>query len=311
VQVHTYRVPSEPDQPHWRFLCSDLHLGSPNVAVKRLKGDLDLARQANARIWINGDVFDAISRTDKRSDAAVLVPELRGKKDLLQSTVVYAAGILEPYADLIDWIGIGNHEETWVKWHEFDPVAGLIGSLNSTLARQGSAHQIRHGGICGWVRTWFDVAFGTAACPAAHTTYYFHGAGGDSPVTLGTIDMNRKEVAFHCDLLWFGHKHNRLVKDSVQLELSQTGIVRERHRKAIQTGSYYRNYAQQGQANALDYSYAESHHAAPKSLGGRFLVLTPVRGYVAREGRRSRSSLIHVRMDDASRPIAHTPLGAA
>jgi hypothetical protein len=302
VQVHTYRVPSEPDQTHWRFLCSDLHLGSPNVSLKKLRTDLDLARKGHARIWINGDVFDAISRTDKRSDAAVVVKELRGCKDLLRDTVKYAAGILEPYASLIDFIGIGNHEETWVKWHEFDPVAALIESLNATLAAQGEAHRIRHGGICGWVRTCFDLSFGTATCVAHHTTYYFHGAGGDSPVTLGTIDMNRKETQFNADLIWFGHKHNRLVKDSVILDLSTRGIVRAKERKAIQTGSYYRSYTTQTQANPLDYAYPESKHAAPKPLGGRFLALTPTRQCVPREGKTSRSSMFAVEMDDTSRP---------
>ena len=277
MQVHLLRLPSEVGKTHWRFCCSDLHLGSPNVDVRRIKTDLDTAKRIGARVLINGDVFDAIGRHDKRSDAATLVKELRASKDLLRDTVAYARGVLGPYADIIDVIGIGNHEETWVKYNEFDPVAALIDALNSTLREQGSEHQIRHGGICGYVVTRFTFPSNVGKnASARHTLFYHHGSGGDAPVTKGMIDFSRK-MFFVADAVTVGHRHSRFFDDDAYIFVSESGLLTFRERKSLQTGSYYRNYLQTKQSNPLDYSYAESKAHRPKPVGGLFLALTPER----------------------------------
>lgn len=273
MQVTTSRQTVARDgQVLWRLLASDLHLGSPNADLRRLRRDLDAARGRDARILINGDVFDAIDHRDKRSGPNVLVPELRGKADFVPALARYAAKILAPYADLIEIIGVGNHEFKLIKWNAVDPVGLLIGELNRGLAESGSAHRVRHGGNNGYWRTVVDDG---GKGRWTHDLYYFHGAGGDAPVTKGTIDVNRKGVCFDYDCITFGHKHNKMFVDDVVLSLSSRGVLFERERKAVQTGSYYRNYSQR--EDPLDVSYAEEFHAAAKPLGGMFLALIPER----------------------------------
>ena len=269
--ITTTETVSKPEQVFWRYLMSDLHLGSPSVDLKRLKRDLDAAAARGAKILINGDVFDAIDNKDKRSTPSVLVPELQGKVDLINAVVSYAADILTPYARHIEIIGIGNHEFKWIKWNSVDPVTLLIEKLNARLAESGSSHRISHGGNNGYWRSSF-VCEGGGVC--RHDLYYFHGSGGDSPVSKGTIDAYRKSVQFEYDCVTFGHKHNKLFVDDAVMYLSPNGHVRTRERKAIQTGSYYRNYAC---GSPLSVSYAEEFHHAPKPLGGVFLGLMPRR----------------------------------
>lgn len=266
------------NQPHWRFICSDLHIESPNFDENRLLRDLSAARRVNARILVNGDLFDAICPKDKRWTPTCVRKSLRGKDDIFEACTDYAAKIFEPYCDLIDVIGIGNHERTWIKWHYADPVAAVIKKLNDTLKAQKNKHRIAHGGVAGYILTRFVLPNANTGHKNTiqHKLLYFHGAGGESPVTKGTIDINRKAANFEYDCVTFGHKHNRLFVDDVVLCVSNSGRLRYRETKAIPTGSYVKNWIKTPQETPLSYNYSEDWAAPPKPLGGMFLSITPV-----------------------------------
>jgi hypothetical protein len=278
MQVHIFRVPSELDQPYRRLLMSDLHYGHPNVDKKRIRSDLDAARNVGARVFINGDVFDAIGKKDKRYAKSQQDAALRDQDDMTRAVVKLAATELEPYADLIDVIGVGNHEEAFIRHCDTDLVGLLIDRLNATLAGQGSEHRIRHGGIAGFVRTKFLFSRPNVHdSSVSHDLLYHHGTGGDAPVTKGAIDANRRLTNYDYDAYTFGHKHNKTEGEDTFMFLSRNGRIRHRERIYIQTGSYLWNYKRTTQANPLGYSYAESGQHAPKPLGGKFLVLKPTR----------------------------------
>ena len=285
MQVHRFVIPTENRSIHWRFICSDLHIGSVNFDARRWQADMAEAVKVGARVLVNGDVFDAIDFRDKRFDPSVLVPELKGEKDLQGAVVRLAYEYFRPYAGFIDVLGIGNHEEKWINWNASDPVARLIERLNADLQANSLEHRIRHGGVSGFIRSAFR--FGErdekGRVPGTkHDLLYFHGSGGDSPVTRGSINMYRKEHQFSFDAVTMGHDHNRGFIDSVEIGLSPRGHLVPRERKCIRTGSYYQNYKRTTQTNPLDYSYAERFHASPKPLGGMFLRLRPVREHVGK-----------------------------
>lgn len=263
--VHNQTVKCLIGQPTYRYLMSDLHLGSPNADHDRITADLAAAQEVGARVLINGDVFDSIGPKDKRYEANCLHPRLRGRKDLEAAVVELAEEILAPYAGSIDVIGIGNHEEAWIKYGYSDPVARLIDRLN-----QGYNSQIKHGSFWGYVNTTFEVLDRVAR----HKLLYYHGTGGDSPVTKGTIDFHRVGRNRRYDCLTFGHKHNISIVGEHILDVTPGGRIHERLQLNLQTGSYYRNYSQI-EGDPLDYSYAESKAHPPKPLGGLFLVLRP------------------------------------
>ena len=254
------------------FLCSDLHLGHIACDVKRLRAELDQAVKLGANIFVNGDVFDAVTTGDKRYAPGQVVREISEAKDAYTATIQYGAKILQPYAENIRVIGVGNHETAWIKYRQSDPVRGLIDLLNTN--RQHSK-PITHGGISGYITTYLDLldATGTKAKAFRHRLLYHHGTGGDSPVTQGTIDMNRKAVRYGYDCYTFGHKHNKLVMDDIFTDVDSAGNITFSHRKHIQTGSYFRNIMQTSQANPLDFTYAEESQHSAKPFGGAFLIL--------------------------------------
>jgi hypothetical protein len=269
VIVHQFRVKSEVRQPHYRLLMSDLHLGSPNADHDEIISDLEAAKSVGARVLINGDVFDAIGPTDRRYSLGDLHPDVAGKKDLARAIVDLAFDLLQPYRKLIDVIGIGNHEEAWIKYNHGDPVRTLIDRLNAEEGPQ----KVRHGGFWGYINTTYQIADERAR--PRHKLLYLHGAGGDSPVTKGTIDFNRKGRNWDYDALTFGHKHNKVLSEEAVMDLSRKGKVFVKNQLNLQTGSYYQNYRQLPEAEPLDYSYAESKTHPPKPFGGLFLIMRP------------------------------------
>jgi hypothetical protein len=254
-------------QPFFRFLMSDLHLGSVNSDHDEIIHDLDRAKTVGARVLINGDVFDAIGPKDRRFDLTVLHPSVQRKKDLAAAIVDMAFELLAPYASIIDIIGIGNHEESWVAYCNNDPVRQLIDRLN------GAGGRIKHGSFWGYIRTSFRID-GYRNRPR-HKLLYLHGTGGDSPVTKGTIDFNRKGRNWVYDALTFGHKHNLVCSADQMADVSDRGRYAEKRQLNLQTGSYYRNYRELDDDTVLDQSYAARSAHPPKPMGGIFLIMRP------------------------------------
>lgn len=258
---------AELNQPFFRLLCSDFHLGSACADHDAIIAQLQQAKDIDARILINGDVFDAIGPKDRRFDLTTLHPTLRSQKDLAKGMIQLAVDILMPYKDQIDLIGIGNHEESWVTYGYNDPVRRVIEELN----REGG--KVKHGSFWGYVKTSFVVP-GFRRRPQ-HKLLYLHGTGGDSPVTKGTIDFNRKGRNWVYDTLTFGHKHNVVCAVDQIADVSPAGKYTERKQLNLQTGSYYRNYRQLKDDEVLDQSYAARSGHPPKPIGGVFLCLRP------------------------------------
>lgn len=266
--VHKITETAELGQPFWRFLCSDLHLGSVNADHDLIVRQLAMAKKAGARVIINGDLFDAIGPMDRRFDLTTLHTAVCRSKDLAKAIVDMALEILMPFKDCIDIIGIGNHEESWIKYGYNDPVRRVL----EEMARGGG--KAVHGSFWGYIRTSFNVV-GCRRRPV-HKLLYLHGTGGDSPVTKGTIDFNRKGRNWVYDCLTFGHKHNLVCSADQMADISSKGTYTERLQLNLQTGSYYRNYRQLTDAEVLDQSYAARSGHPPKPLGGVFLCMRPM-----------------------------------
>jgi hypothetical protein len=259
---------AELNQPFIRLLMSDLHIGSINSDHDAIVSDLQRAKDIGARVLVNGDVFDAIGPKDKRYDLVTLHPSVARAKDLAKAIVDMAKEILSPFASIIDVMGIGNHEEAWINYNHSDPVRRLIEELNKDGGR------IVHGSFWGYINTHFQVLGYRKR--AKHKLLYLHGTGGDSPVTKGTIDFNRKGRSWQYDTLTFGHKHNIVCSVEQIGDVSDRGRYSERRQLNLQTGSYYRNYRQLTDAECLDYSYAARGGHPPKPIGGLFLTVRPV-----------------------------------
>lgn len=272
MQSHVFRFPARCGQPVRWFLCSDLHLGHVGTDVARIKQELQRAADLKARILINGDVFDAVTCGDKRFTPGQTIRRIAEARDALKATVDYGYEILAPYREFIDVIGIGNHEETWIKYRQSDPVSYLCERLSDP------GHRVRHGGIAGYVVSLLDVPSGEGKpLTLSHYIRYHHGSGGDAPVTGGLIAANRGMVGWHADCHTQGHRHNALVREYAVGMCRPNGRIVHKQCLAVMTASYLNNYPAGSQKRPLDVTYAESSDHPPKPMGGVFVYMTPTR----------------------------------
>jgi hypothetical protein len=252
-------------------LMSDLHFGAPNVDYERMREDLEGAKQHGDRILLDGDVFDMILPGDmKRYVPEALDPRLQGRSEIINRVIDFGFEFLRPYAPLIDLMATGNHEESVQKYHHFDPVQALVYRLN-----QLPGTDIHYGGICGFMDYQVKVpwAKGRSGTRWRYLIYYHHGAGGAALVTKGMIEFNRMETWLDCDLIWIGHKHNRILDATTKrVTLSANGHILERPFRAVMTGGYFTTgedtHASYMGGEPRKVNYAEWKNLPPQDTGG-------------------------------------------
>lgn len=254
----------------WRYLASDLHVDHAGFDHPRMKADFDEAVAADARIYIAGDVFDAILPADKKRFTASGQRERRD--DVVNAMVDRAVEVLAPYADHIDMIAIGNHETSLIKHNGVDPVSLLLRDLNrvrkpETVERWG---RIRHGGYQGFLRLRFERDGG--ANVKTYTIFYNHGQGGSAEVTKGGIDLARRSY-ISADLVWMGHKHTKIAElMDPEVGLDQANRLYVREKRGIITGCYIKPYSQYDiEADGYRLSFGAERMRVPQAQGGAML----------------------------------------
>lgn len=275
VTTRTETADTDGSGRRYILLTSDWHVGSAEFDRRSLVRELDEAREKQARILINGDVFDAILPGDrKRYTSSALSKEMQGRNDILNAAINLAANLIDPYADLVDVIGVGNHETAVEKIHSLDLVSILVGELH----RRGH-HHIQHGGYEGYYRLRLqpDRKGTRSGTTLTYTIRRHHGFGGASPAT-GNIGPLRKTAAWtpDADVVWLGHKHQRQVDASQMRErITASGEVREDPVLLVATGSYLKTRHQQSAADVIENgrrgNYAADSGCPPLQTGGVML----------------------------------------
>ena len=247
-------------------LLSDLHFGASSMCKLALKYDLDRMAEAECRIAINGDVFDFILPSDmKRFDLDALDRELlqQGVKPI-DAAIEMAYEFLKPYAHLIEFIGIGNHEAHVSKRHHIDVMSILLYRLN-----QLSNVNVKAGGWCGY----WNISLIRQSCRTGFTMYRHHGAGGAAPVTKGIIDFQRMMSWLgDVDGIWIGHKHNKFVDLATKMHYNPVkNTSKSKQVTCVMTGSYLSTY---GTEEGTAPSYAQAWNLSPQQMGGVILELS-------------------------------------
>jgi len=240
-------------------LISDTHIGASSFDEELLVYELDRARANKDRIQVNGDVFDLILPSDRRRYRPDAIhPRLQGRADIVNAAVDWAVEIFKPYADLIDVIGIGNHESACESHSATDPVLALIKAL--------SPRRIDHGGYCGL--TIYDLPDGKTL-----TFFRHHGWGKGGSLSKSVTDWNQMLWIEGADVLWLGHLHTRLTAHLVKMVIPATGcepILRDV--RLVRTGSYLHTYRGQSQsdlqAHGRKANYASDAGLPCYGLGG-------------------------------------------
>jgi hypothetical protein len=216
------------DNPFYLGLMSDWHLGSDYTDYGRLKEELDILKEKNARIHVNSDVFDCIFPRDFRFMPSVPVPEIRGDDYMADATIDYASNFLEPYADNIDVLSMGNHEYSLASH----------GASTNMIARLINRYpHIRQGEYQGYLTYRFKYPKGGGVKDL--TTFWSHGKSGNTPVTKGVIDYSRWSADIEgFDILTSGHNHEKFALPHDCFRKDGVGNPARRNQKWVKTGSY-------------------------------------------------------------------------
>jgi len=257
---------------HQQVLClmSDLHLDASDHDRALLIADLEHARALNARVSINGDIFDAILPSDRKRHHPAVMAAAPDRDDLLNQIVEYAVNVLAPYADLIDVISPGNHERSVLKHHHIDIVSMLVYALNQHLPE--GAQRIHQGSYRGFQRYVFKGG-GTSKFSRSFTFFRHHGRGGGAPVTGGAIDLNRIRQDFDADLYWMGHKHQNIGRGFTRISMSTRDKIQVRKQRAVMSEGYKRQFADEDPGADGDIGdYGETFYAVSEQ-GAQWVLL--------------------------------------
>lgn len=249
---------------HTFLLISDAHWDNPYCLREQLKCDLDKARHKGARILINGDFFCLMQgKYDPRRSKKNIRPE-HNKANYLDAVIEDAVEWWSPYADLIDFIGYGNHETAIIKNCETDPLQRFVDLLNFK-----NKTNVQVGGYGGWYIVKFNrTSGGTLGTRGSYKIKYHHGWGGGGPVTKGTIQNNRLQTYVEgADMFWMGHVHEDYELTYTLETLNQRFEVKHKEILHVRTPSYKEEYED---------GYGDFHverGRPPKPVGGRWLDL--------------------------------------
>lgn len=241
------------------FVTSDLHIDSVYCDRDYLISDLKDAVSKNAKIVILGDLFDAMQgRFDPRRNMDELRPEYR-RSDYYDFVIADVAKILEPFAKNIMLIADGNHELSVLK----NAGTSLIDRLIERFSIMG--YPIHKGGYGGWIRFMSEV---NGVPQGSIKLKYFHGAGGEAPVTRGAIQTNRQAVYLpDAEIVINGHSHNQLYIPIARERLSNKGNLYFDIQHHIRTPGYKQAYADGSTG------WEVTRGGVPKPLGGVYITL--------------------------------------
>lgn len=247
----------------WLFGSSDNHFDSVQCNRDLLRAHFEEAMERRAWIFIFGDWFDAMQgRFDPRRSMDELRPEYR-RSDYYDYVVADAGRFLKPYAKNILLFSKGNHENSVLKNANTDMISRLAYVLNHEYGGN-----VLTGGYGGWIRMLFSMGE-AAGHRVSLNAKYFHGSGGEAPVTRGAIQTNRQAVYLpDANLVINGHSHNAYYIPIERERISAQGVQYFDTQHHLRIPGYKQGYAD-GQAG-----WEVERGGVPKPLGSWFVRLT-------------------------------------
>ena len=265
VHVYNYALTSLKTPIKVLFI-PDIHFDNPKCRRDLLKKDLDEALEIGARVVIPGDLFCLMQGNyDPRKSKSDIRPQ-HNVSNYIDAVIEEAIEWFGPYAEILDVIGDGNHETNILKRQETNVLERFVSGLN--IAHKPTS-PVAHGGYGGWYI--INISYGGSNIP--FKVKYFHGSGGGSPVTKGTIQHNRMAAQIEgADAIVMGH-----VPDDYEVTHSVetlTGLYRVVSKEIImfRCSTYKDEYFNLKRGPGSGGWHTE-RGGGPKPLGGRWLEL--------------------------------------
>jgi hypothetical protein len=223
----------------WFYFGADIHYDSIYCNRDLFFQHMDEVKSKNAMAVFVGDLYDAMQgRYDKRRSMPELRPEYQQKENYYDLLVDCAYKDLSPYKDNILMMADGNHELSVLKNANTNILDRLVGKLRD------SGSNTLHGGYGGWIRLMFNLSDGKSTGPRSSIRIkYFHGSGGEAPVTRGAIQTNRQALIYpDANVVINGHSHHNYYIPISRDRLSNQGQLYFDLQHHIRTPGYKQAY---------------------------------------------------------------------
>ena len=246
---------------------SDEHTDSPECALDILLDHYKQARESKALIVTAGDFFDVInSREDRRRSMATVRDE--NKVDAyVDSVIQFGLDKFGRFADQFLYFGTGNHESKLVKLCGTDITARFVDELNRL--RSPELPKIFRAGYGGWLRCQFERANSSSHRQSCNIKI-FHGTGGGSPVTKGSMEVQRMASYIDgADIVVTGHNHHGWQIPHMFEAINDNGVAYFKPRKHIKLAGYKVDYRLDGNG-----TWAMQGGSGPRPIGGAWLTFS-------------------------------------
>lgn len=229
-----------PEKTGYLIPIGDLHIGDQSFkgeGLKKLNGYLDWVKQRpNARIFLNGDIFNCASRTSKTSPFETDTDEYQ-----------QALEIFEPYKDQIIGATDGNHEGRILDMFGFSPLQAFCHHLKIPYCGWSAVMRFKVGkrnDSNRYRQNYFVYAH--------HTT----GGGGSIGSKLNRV-IKLRDIVEGIDVYIGSHNHQLAIAPQDVYYPSCQGGLQKRRIWYVDAGSYL----------SWNNSYAEKGMLPPAKLG--------------------------------------------
>lgn len=217
------------------LLSADQHIDNPHSDRTLFTRHLQRAKELDAPIIFNGDLFDAMQGpNDPRGAKSATLPEFN-RDDYFDALVDDAEGLLAPFADNIAVLGQGNHETSVIRHHG----TSLTKRLGHRLRKHTKGNAPFVGQYAGWVIFHFTVR--TTVSQTIRLKFHHGGIGGE--VTKGVLGANRRAVYLpDANIVATGHIHEGWYFPISRERIGQRGMPYIDTQHHIQLPTYKEEY---------------------------------------------------------------------
>lgn len=279
-------------EPVWLHHFCDIHRASSGCDVRQLHSDISKLKHAvekgEKHLWIGGgDWANAINPKDKRYDAAAVAEAFRHHQGgtLFNEEVAALCADFRPIRDYGIGIGMGNHEASIAKYHEFNPARAVAEQLDLPYLGYSACIRLTIGA--------------KKTSSSTNVIIYWHHGHGASTTKGGKLNMlvKKQTVVRNADIYLVGHLHDPVSCDDVVMEVSTSGSMKLKTRPIVSVmgRSYQKSHVttkpqkpnQFNREHIVTTDYAEMHALQPGPIGHngvRIKVTKPCTSKAARTG---------------------------
>ena len=257
------------------FVAGCVHYGSRLCDLKKFKSDLNNAVKNNCRILLLGDIIDAVFHRDPRYSPSELEDKYSGCSNAIDAVINDLAEFLLPYADNIDMISTGNHEDELQKRYSTNLISRLVERINTMNGK----NSINAGSFMNYMIYTFCID----GRKKDYRVLAFHGKGGNAEVTRGMIDIARiREAGWIYDLMVYAHKHKDISTASkfrIPYYLPSGSYIEDINTRETQVGTYKRNIVVMDEQDDNLANWEERKMFSDSSDGGKHIYIKLIRRY--------------------------------